>query len=129
MNLVWTYKLQKMGEMIDTIQFHLLADKKISDSVFSYAHLNLILSTSHCKTDTVQLCLVNCISNSNLCTCICLMAPPRPSDLFFPWLVSKYTWMDEKCLLAKLLNHLYTYWFAHPSLHSIFISIFITLSS
>ena len=29
--------------------------KKISDSAFSYAHLSLLLSVSHCKTDTVQL--------------------------------------------------------------------------
>ena len=53
--LVWAYKLQKMGKMIDAIQYFLLADKKISDSAFSYAHLSLILSVSHCKTGTVQL--------------------------------------------------------------------------
>ena len=53
--LIWAYKPQKMGKMVDTIQYSFSANKKNSDLAFSYAHLNLILSAFHCKTDTVQL--------------------------------------------------------------------------
>ena len=41
-----------MGKMIDAMWYYLSAVKKISDLGF-YPHLNLILSNSHYKTDTV----------------------------------------------------------------------------
>ena len=105
--LVWAYKLQKMGKMIDAIQYFLLADKKISDSAFS-------------ELDTVSFSLQNWYSSAAfritvLVAATSLLAYPLTTPQghqicsFHDWFQSTPKWMKHFSLQNfESLIHIYT---------------------